>query len=91
MKTYLILIRGKVQGVGFRHTTCLFANELHVTGTIENLPNGEVKIIAQGTINLLRTFIDKLHHFPNPRARISHIYVRLADFDKHYDSFKVKF
>ncbi|MBA4017384.1 MAG: acylphosphatase [Pirellula sp.] len=40
--------RGRVQGVGFRQTTCETAARFPVTGTVENLPDGRVLLVAEG-------------------------------------------
>ncbi|WP_395318306.1 acylphosphatase [Fructilactobacillus frigidiflavus] len=91
MKTYLILISGQVQGVGFRYTTCNLANHLQVTGTVENLSNGQVKIIVQGPISDLKKFSKQLQQFPNPNAKITKIQRTLINSDQVFSNFKVKF
>lgn len=47
---------GRVQGVGFRWTTCRCAKPLAVTGWVRNEPDGTVMLVAEGEreeINLL--------------------------------------
>jgi acylphosphatase len=41
------LVRGHVQGVGYRWFTKRIAEELKVTGYVRNLSNGDVEIFAQ--------------------------------------------
>ncbi|MGF1452505.1 MAG: acylphosphatase [Opitutales bacterium] len=43
-----VVYSGKVQGVGFRYTTYETAREFAVTGEVENLPDGRVRLLAQG-------------------------------------------
>jgi len=43
-----ILYSGRVQGVGFRYTTKVTACGFEVTGTVRNLPDGRVEMIAEG-------------------------------------------
>ena len=43
-----IEVTGKVQGVFYRASTLQIANKLGLTGNIRNLPNGNVRIIAEG-------------------------------------------
>ena len=43
-----IIAHGLVQGVGFRYGTLQIANRLTITGTVQNLSDGTVKIIAEG-------------------------------------------
>ncbi|MBN8674635.1 MAG: acylphosphatase [Chitinophagales bacterium] len=47
--TYSIIVSGKVQGVFYRQSTKENAVAAGITGTVENLPTGQVKIIATGT------------------------------------------
>jgi acylphosphatase len=50
MKRYRMRIfySGNVQGVGFRYTTKTLATGFEVTGTVRNLPDGRVELIAEG-------------------------------------------
>jgi acylphosphatase len=43
-----VFFSGNVQGVGFRYTCCKIAGEREVTGTVKNLLDGRVEIIAEG-------------------------------------------
>ena len=43
-----VIVKGDVQGVGFRFATKHRANELHLTGFVRNLLDGSVEIMAQG-------------------------------------------
>jgi len=47
---------GRVQGVGFRYTTCRVARRFEVTGYVQNLPDGRVKCVAEGTMAEVRAF-----------------------------------
>lgn len=40
---------GNVQGVGFRYTTRSIAQRFAVTGYVQNLPDGRVELVAEGT------------------------------------------
>jgi acylphosphatase len=44
-----ILYSGRVQGVGFRYTTKSLACGFDVTGTVRNLPDGRVELVAEGS------------------------------------------
>ena len=44
-----MLISGKVQGVCYRASAADMANSLGVTGYARNLPDGRVKIVAEGS------------------------------------------
>lgn len=47
---------GTVQGVGFRYTTLHVARGFSVTGTVRNLPDGRVELIAEGESGELSGF-----------------------------------
>ncbi len=54
------LVKGNVQGVGFRRATKYLADDLRLTGFVRNLPDGSVEICAQGEKNQLETFLSVL-------------------------------
>jgi acylphosphatase len=43
------VVHGVVQGVFFRHTTRLKAEELGLVGTVANRPDGTVHVVAEGS------------------------------------------
>ena len=47
---------GSVQGVGFRYTVKAAATGFDVTGTVRNLPDGGVELIAEGARDELEAF-----------------------------------
>jgi acylphosphatase len=51
-----IVYSGEVQGVGFRYTAKSVATGFEVTGTIRNLPDGRVALIAEGEKTELEAF-----------------------------------
>ena len=48
---------GDVQGVGFRHTARAIANQLGVAGGVENLPDGSVRLVAEGPEDVLKRLL----------------------------------
>ncbi len=48
---------GKVQGVGFRYTARTVATGFEVTGTVRNLDDGRVELIAEGEKRELEEFL----------------------------------
>jgi acylphosphatase len=54
------IVKGSVQGVGFRATVKYYAEQLKLSGYVRNLPDGNVEIYAQGDKPLLQKLLDKL-------------------------------
>jgi acylphosphatase len=51
-----VFYSGQVQGVGFRYTAKTVAAGFEVTGTVRNLPDGRVELIAEGQRAELEAF-----------------------------------
>lgn len=47
---------GNVQGVGFRYSVKTVATGFEVTGTVRNLSDGRVELVAEGTKDELEAF-----------------------------------
>ncbi|MBX3394249.1 MAG: acylphosphatase [Phycisphaerae bacterium] len=62
-----ILFTGRVQGVGFRQTTCLIARHHAVTGYVRNLPDGRVEAVVEGESAAIDSFraavVDEMRGF----------------------------
>jgi len=53
-----VLYSGHVQGIGFRYTAKAVASGFEVTGTVRNLADGRVELIAEGA----RGELDEFRH-----------------------------
>jgi acylphosphatase len=51
-----IIYSGRVQGVGFRYAVKSVANGFEATGTVRNLSDGRVELIAEGRTEELTAF-----------------------------------
>jgi acylphosphatase len=51
-----ILYSGTVQGVGFRYSVKSVANGFEITGTVRNLADGRVELLAEGVKDELEAF-----------------------------------
>jgi len=51
-----VLYSGHVQGVGFRYTAKTVAMGFDITGTVRNLPDGRVELVAEGPRDELDAF-----------------------------------
>jgi acylphosphatase len=75
-----IKVRGRVQGVGFRHATVEAARALGVAGWVRNLPDGTVEAFAQGASADVERFVAWCRHGP-PLARVDGVEVGDAAVD----------
>jgi acylphosphatase len=55
-----VRVHGSVQGVGFRYVTLSHAKRLGIVGTVQNLPDGGVEIVAQGSQRQLDDLMEML-------------------------------
>ena len=78
LKTLSIKVAGKVQGVYYRQSTREKAQQLGVTGTVQNLRNGDVLIVATGTTDQLDQLVSWCKQGP-PRAVVTDIQVEQKD------------
>lgn len=60
MIRFTVYFSGKVQGVGFRYTAVTTAQEYAVSGYVENLPDGRVRLVAEGDRDQLQGFVSEL-------------------------------
>ena len=67
-KTAEILVSGYVQAVGYRLYTKRYADQLGLTGSVQNLTDGNVRVVASGAEEDLARFIERLRE--GPRAAI---------------------
>jgi len=51
-----VYYEGKVQGVGFRYAVKALASGFEVVGTVRNLPDGRVELVAEGAKDELSAF-----------------------------------
>lgn len=80
MKEARIEVKGRVQGVRFRNNVKRFANELEIRGSVMNLPDGRVLIIAQGSEDKINTLIKELKE--------NHGFSKVEDLDVNWSELR---
>ncbi len=53
-----VFYSGRVQGVGFRFTAREIATQFPVAGYVENLPDGRVHLVAEGSSPVIDAFLE---------------------------------
>jgi acylphosphatase len=66
------IVHGRVQGVSFRYYTTLRAVDSGIVGWVQNLPDGTVEVIAEGSRQQLDSFADFLRQGPSG-ARVTSV------------------
>ncbi len=88
MNEYHIIIKGRVQGVGYRWFSKQAAEELRIKGFVRNLPNGDVEVVAQGNPDQIEQFISTLREGP-AFAHVTDVKVTLRNVKELFSSFDV--
>lgn len=85
-----VLIRGRVQGVGYRAWVVKqVAQNQGIAGWVRNLPDGQVEALFQGPEDLVRSLVKKCQKGPL-LARVDGIEERLEAIDQELKNhFKV--
>ena len=83
------LVRGRVQGVGFRWFVEREAHVLNLAGWVRNNPDGSLEVFAMGTRDQLAGFRSRLEEGPRA-ARVDHVEELQAEPIAALNSFQVR-
>jgi acylphosphatase len=83
------IVRGRVQGVGYRYFAQGAADRLGVNGFVRNLPNGDVEIQAEADSRTLGQFRQELEDGPR-MARVTEIIESDIPVSGGYTSFFIR-
>jgi len=81
-------VHGLVQGVFFRYFTQQMAQQLGLSGTVSNQPDGTVRVVACGSREELQALIVWLRHGPD-LARVERVEIRWSDAPCEEDGFRI--
>jgi acylphosphatase len=82
------ILKGRVQGVGFRFSAREQARRLGIKGYVKNLPNGDVEILASGSEKNVEKYLQWAHEGP-AYAHVDDIQIEDAE-PTSYHTFDVK-
>jgi acylphosphatase len=71
-RAFSALIRGRVQGVGFRYSAYHEARRLGLSGWVRNTPEGDVELWAEGSGEKLKLLLRWLRRGP-PGSRVESV------------------
>lgn len=83
-----IVVKGFVQGVGFRYFVYDRAKRLGLHGYVRNLYNGDVEIEVEGDRSLVEEFIKEVKVGPRA-ARVADVVVQWKKTLDHFTSFEI--
>ncbi len=89
-RTTCVFVSGRVQAVGYRMFIRRHADELGLTGFIQNLPDGRVKIVASGPETAINELLETVHQGPH-RAVVRDVEVKWLERYTPFPRFDIKF
>ena len=78
MKRIKVVVSGNIQNVGYRAKVIGIAKTFGLTGSVQNLDDGRVKIIAEGEDSNLDRFLDAIR-IKNTLINVHDVEVERAD------------
>lgn len=89
METRRCIVRGRVQGVGFRWFVVRNAEELGVTGTVRNRSDGTVEAVLQSdSETALESMIERIREGP-ASARVEDVAVEAVEADRDFETMSI--
>ncbi len=85
-----LVVHGRVQGVFYRDSTRRKAQDLGLTGTVRNLPEGTVGIVAEGPPGGLEELIQWAWQGP-PASRVSRVDVAWEAWTGEFQGFTIRY
>jgi len=86
----VVVVHGRVQGVAFRHYTCIRARELGITGWVRNLLDGSVEGLIEGDELAVQALVEWCRSGP-PAARVERLDIRKEPYRGEFDDFSIIF
>ena len=86
MERSVILVSGRVQKVGYRSKVIALARDMGITGWVGNLPDGRVKVVAEGDAPALDRFVSALK-VKNALIEVAGVEVGRQDATGEFDKF----
>ena len=84
----LVHFGGHVQGVGFRYTARQVAAGFDVAGFVQNLPDGRVRLVAEGAADELDRFLHELRG--RMAAYIREVQSETGPANGEFDDFEIR-
>ncbi|MFH1276040.1 MAG: acylphosphatase [Candidatus Woesearchaeota archaeon] len=90
MKRVHLLIKGRVQMVGFRYFTKRKAQSLNLNGWVKNLSNGDVEAVVEGEKSAIAGLIEFCHKGPL-FAKVTNVKATEEPYQKEFKEFEIRY
>ncbi|MCI0565288.1 MAG: acylphosphatase [Nitrososphaera sp.] len=84
-----IIVRGLVQGVGFRYFVLRHASTLGLSGYVQNTYNGDVEIEVEGSRSLVEELIKEVKAGPRS-AHVSDVKIEWKSPEQSFHGFEIR-
>ena len=88
LKQAKIILSGMVQGVGLRYKCRYMASKHALTGTIENLSDGNVSIVCEGEDETIEKFVGQIRDFKEP-ITVSKVKIEYSEPSGQFKCFSI--
>ncbi len=85
-----VFYSGRVQGVGFRFLSQRLAREFHVSGSVRNLADGRVELVAQGDSEVVSSYLGAVSRELAEKIHTVHVEVEPVT-DPHDRDFTIRY
>ena len=91
MERARIIVKGRVQKVGYRDLVAEVANSLDIGGRAKNLPDGTVRIIAESEKDVLEKFISLIQPRDDPMIKVTGVDVKFEPASGEFEYFDIEY
>mgnify|MGYP000303561949 CR=1 FL=1 len=91
MERARIIVKGRVQRVGYRDLVAEVANSLDIGGRAKNLPDGTVRIIAESEKDVLEKFISLIQPRDDPMIKVTGVDVKFEPASGEFEYFDIEY
>jgi acylphosphatase len=85
-----IVVRGMVQGVGFRYFALTTARAAGLSGFVKNHRDGSVEVVAEGPRGALERLVRDVSEGPR-RGLVRDVQVEWSEYTGEFETFEVSF
>lgn len=82
------IVSGQVQGVRYRVFVQDVATELELVGSVQNMPDGTVRVVAEGSPDILKEFVEYLNE-GSLQATVESVAVEWGSATRSYAEFSM--